>query len=106
MRKRSTRLAEKRVARRVWVAALSLSMVLVSTGAARAENAAVKGADVAFDLLILRPMGLGELIFGFICFAPAALFAGQSITDPWAHFVVEPFESTFTRPLGEFEEEY
>lgn len=106
MRKQSTRCRAKRATRRSWVAALSLAAVLGCAATARAENAAVKGADIAFDLLILRPMGLGELIFGFVCFAPAALFAGQAIGDPWEHFVLIPFESTFKRPLGEIEEEY
>jgi len=61
---------------------------------------------MAFDLIIVRPLSLGVLVFGFVCFVPAALFAGPSIADPWEMFVLEPYEATFTRPLGEFEEEY
>ena len=106
MRKRSTRCRTKRVGRRAWVAALTLSAVLGCASPARAEHPAIKGAGIAFDLIILRPLGLGELIFGFVCFAPAALFAGRSVADPWDHFVMEPYEATFVRPLGEFEEEY
>jgi hypothetical protein len=28
------------------------------------------------------------------------------VAEPWDLFVVEPFEATFTRPLGEFDDEY
>ncbi len=106
MRERSNRRRTKRAGRRVWVAALSLSAVLGCAAPARAEHPAVRGHHIAFDLIILRPLGLGELLFGFICFVPVGLFAGDAIDDPWELFVMEPFEATFTRPLGEFEEEY
>jgi len=63
-------------------------------------------ARVVFDLIIVRPLGIGEVIVGFVCFLPAALFAGRAVADPWDSFVAEPFEATFTRPLGDFEEEF
>ncbi len=106
MHERSTRHRAKRGGRRAWVAALTLSAVLGWAAPARAEHPVVAGTSIAFDLIILRPLRLGELVFGFVCFVPAALFAGPSVADPWDLFVVEPFEATFTRPLGDFEAEY
>ncbi len=106
MCERSTRRRAKRVGRRAWVAALTLSAALGCATPARAEHPVVRGTGIAFDLIIVRPLRLGELVFGFVCFVPAALFAGPSVAEPWKLFVVEPFEATFTRPLGEFEEEY
>jgi len=117
MRKGSTRRREKRDGRRAWVAALALSAVLGCAAPARAEHPVIAGTDrgehpviagtsIAFDLIIVRPLSLGELVFGFICFVPAAIVAGPSVADPWDTFVAEPFEATFVRPLGEFEEEY
>ncbi len=112
MQDRLTRRRAKRVGRRACVAALALSLVLGWTAPAQAippdggDHPVIKGAGMAFDLIIVRPLSLGVLVFGFVCFVPAALFAGPSIADPWEMFVLEPYEATFTRPLGEFEEEY
>jgi hypothetical protein len=113
MRERSTRPSAKRVGRRAWVAALALSAVLgwaapapAAPAPARGEHPVIAGTGIAFDLIILRPLRLGQLVFGFVCFVPAALFAGETVADPWDLFVVEPFEATFTRPLGDIEEEY
>ena len=106
MHERSTRHRAKRVGRRAWVAALTLSVVLGWAAPARAEHPVIAGTSIAFDLIIVRPLSLGELVFGFVCFVPAALFAGPSIAEPWELFVTDPFKATFTRPLGEFEEEY
>lgn len=108
MPRRPVRCRGERARRRTWVAALSLAALLASPVPALAEGPppAARAADIAFDLIILRPMGLGELVFGVVCFVPVALFAGKSIKDPWEHFVVGPFEDTFTRPLGEWEEDF
>ena len=113
MRERSTRCRAKRVGRRAWVAALALSAVLgwaapapAAPAPARGEHPVIAGTGIAFDLIIVRPLSLGELVFGFICCVPAAIVAGPSVADPWDTFVAEPFEATFVRPLGEFEEEY
>ena len=69
----------------------------------------------AFDLIIVRPLGVGRVAFGFVCFIPAALFAEVPVVgwrsktseaaEVWDLFVGEPFEATFLTPLGEFDEE-
>jgi hypothetical protein len=111
MRERSNRSGAKRVGRRAWVAAFTLSAALGWTAPARAvparaEHPVIAGTGMALDLIIVRPLSLGVLVFGFVCFLPAALFAGKAVAEPWDFFVVEPFEMTFTRPLGEFEGEF
>lgn len=111
MRKRSIRVGGKRVGRRDWIAALTLAILLGSVAPARAADPpavhpATRGAGIALDLIIVRPLNLGELLFGFVCFVPVALFAAPSTAEPWEMFVADPFEATFKRPLGEFDEEY
>jgi hypothetical protein len=80
------------------------------------DNAFVRGSEKTLDLLIVRPLGVGWLAFGFVCFVPAGLFAstpvdlyrnGWSSSDAasaWDLFVVTPFHQTFQTPLGEIEE--
>ena len=108
MRERSTPRSQrsKRARRRAWVVALILSAVLGGAAPARAENPVIAGVGMTLDLIIVRPLTVGQLVFGFVCFLPAALFAGKSFREPWEIFVGDPFEATFVRPLGEFEEDY
>jgi hypothetical protein len=83
------------------------------------ENGSGNLGDKAFDLIVMRPLGVGRIPFGFACFLPAAIFAelppamgGDSkrwraaVDDAWQLFVMDAVESTFMTPLGEFEEEY
>ncbi len=62
--------------------------------------------DQLFDLIILRPFGLGMTVVGGALFLPAALLASPSgaegIQDVWEQFVAPSMESTFKHPLGEF----
>jgi hypothetical protein len=54
----------------------------------------------------VRVIGLGLAVAGtafFIVALPFALTSG-STGDAWDALVVEPFEFTFTRPLGKFED--
>ena len=54
----------------------------------------------------IRVVGLGLALIGsafFIVALPFALTSG-STGDAWDALVVEPFQFTFTRPLGKFEE--
>ncbi len=63
----------------------------------------------AFAMVIdvpIRVVGLGLALIGsafFVVALPFALTSG-STGDAWDVLVVEPFEFTFTRPLGKFEE--
>ena len=63
----------------------------------------------AFAMVIdvpIRILGLGLAVVGtafFIVALPFALSSG-STGDAWDALVVEPFQFTFTRPLGKFED--
>ena len=75
--------------------------------------------DKAFDLTVTRPLGLGRIVFGVVCFIPAGILAElppllggdskrwrSSVGEAWQTFVGDQIEATFMTPLGEFEEEY
>ncbi len=79
----------------------------------------LSGLNKTFDLMIARPLGLGRLLFGVVCFIPAAVFAEvppglggeskrwrSSVGEVWQIFVGDQIDATFMTPLGEFEEEY
>jgi len=88
------------------VVALALSAGLGGAAPARAEHPVVAGAGMAIDLIIVRPFTFGQLVLGAVCFVPSAFFAPDAVREPWNIFVQDPFNATFTRPLGEFEEGY
>ena len=79
----------------------------------------LSGLNKTFDLMITRPLGVGWLLFGVVCFIPAAALAEvppglggkskrwrSSVGEVWQIFVGDQIEATFMTPLGEFEEEY
>ena len=112
-----------RRARRLTVALLA---ALTLAGPAHADAKDVFTAeeigaalDKAFDLTVTRPLGLGRIVFGVVCFIPAGIFAElpplpggdskrwrSSVGEAWQTFVGDQIEATFMTPLGEFEEEY
>ena len=63
----------------------------------------------AFAMVIdvpVRVVGIGLMVIGtafFIVSLPFALTSG-STGDAWTGLIVDPFEFTFTRPLGKFED--
>ena len=61
---------------------------------------------VAFDLVILRPLGLAALAVGAVTFVPVAVLAaasGRDGIDPALEiFVTGPAKNVFRRPLGNF----
>lgn len=73
------------------------------------SGALPKERPEAFAMVIdvpIRVLGLGLMVVGtafFIVALPFALTSG-STGDTWDALVVEPFQFTFTRPLGKFED--
>lgn len=58
---------------------------------------------MAFDLLLVRPVGLVATVLGaglFVVQIPLSLIQGTPPSDPAQKLVVEPAEFTFKRPLG------
>ncbi len=73
------------------------------------SGALPKESPEAFAMVIdvpIRVLGLGLIVVGtafFVVALPFALTSG-STGDTWDALVVEPFQFTFTRPLGKFED--
>ena len=70
------------------------------TGGSRAKDVAAG----AFDLLVLRPMGVAGMGAGLVFFVASAPFVAPSgnISETFDIFLYAPFEYTFVRPLGVF----
>lgn len=69
-------------------------------------NPIVTGLVGAFDVVILRPLGLVSVAVGAAAFVPAAFLASPMGREGWGgaleHFVVEPGRNVFLRPIGDF----
>jgi hypothetical protein len=82
---------------------------------AQAENIFARRGGQTLDLILVRPAGVGKVVFGFVVFLPAALFAEvpvvgwnnddgySAVADAWDVFVADSFQDTFMTPLGEFD---
>lgn len=58
---------------------------------------------MAFDLVIVRPIGLVATVLGaglFVLQLPLSLIQGEPPSEPAKKLVEEPAKFTFTRPLG------
>lgn len=65
--------------------------------------AAPSAGDMAFDLILVRPISLAATIVGtglFILDLPLSIFQKNAPAQPFHRLVVEPARYTFTRPLG------
>ena len=88
--------------------AATVLLMTVLTGPALAADETVtgdKGADMAIDLVVVRPLGLAATVVGavgWVVALPFTLPTGQA--GETAHqFVGRPFEYTFNRPLGDMD---
>ena len=64
-----------------------------------------EGFAMVIDVPV-RVLGVGLMVIGtafFIVSLPFALTSG-STGDAWTGLIVDPFEFTFTRPLGKFDD--
>ena len=69
----------------------------------------VSGAGMAFDFVILRPLGIVTTAVGccfFIASLPFTVWSGERIKQSGHNFVGEPAAYTFVRPLGDLREAY
>jgi len=66
----------------------------------------VNPAAAAFDVLIVRPLGLVVVPVGVAAFIPAALLTApngkDSLKEALDYFVTSPVNYVFRRPLGDF----
>ena len=85
------------------IACSVMIIMILSSSAAFAEDTH-KEEEVIFDVIAVRPVGFVTLAIGtvfFIVSLPVAVISGS--TDKAAKaLVADPFNYTFTRPLGDF----
>lgn len=88
-------------------AALSLHVGLVTADEYQdALEGKPSAGAMAFDLVIVRPVGLVATVLGaglFVLQLPLSMIQGVPPSDPAQKLVVEPAEFTFKRPLGAME---
>ena len=88
---------------------ITIACLLFALLSANVSAAIPEERPGAFAMVIdvpIRVVGLGLALIGsafFVVALPFALTSG-STGDAWDALVIEPFEFTFTRPLGKFDE--
>ena len=88
----------------ITISCLLLALVSGHTSAAVPEERP-DGFAMVIDVPV-RVIGMGLMVIGtafFIVSLPFALTSG-STGDAWTGLIVDPFEFTFTRPLGKFDD--
>jgi hypothetical protein len=103
-----------RAASLILIAALILPATTHAVGPEVAESAGpnrfvsgmTTGAVGAFDVLILRPLGLVAMAVGAGAYVPAVFLTSPMGKDGLEAateiFILEPTKSVFQRPLGDF----
>ncbi len=88
---------------------ITIACLFFALSAGNVSGAFPEERPGAFAMVIdvpIRLVGLGLALIGsafFVVALPFALTSG-STGDAWDVLVIEPFEFTFTRPLGKFDE--
>ena len=93
------------------VAAIIMITSMNPTALAAIEDprSEVSGAGMAFDLVILRPLGIATTVIGcgfFVISLPFTVWTEERIKQSGHSFVGEPASYTFVRPLGDLNESY
>ena len=87
----------------------TISCLFLALATGHASAAIPEERPEAFAMVIdvpVRVVGIGLMVIGtafFIVSLPFALTSG-STGDAWTGLIVDPFEFTFTRPLGKFDD--
>jgi hypothetical protein len=86
--------------------------LMVAAASASAQNVrdgiddTPSASAMAFDLLIVRPLGLVATVAGvglFVINLPLSVIQGEPPSEPARKFIVEPARFTFDRPLGDMD---
>jgi len=94
----------KRAVVAIWCVAL-----ITGSGPAKAQESSpwgdVDSADMAADLIFVRPVALVGTVFGAAIFVLSLPFTlpTRSADEAASALVASPFEYTFNRPLGDFD---
>ena len=98
--------ARFRAAALVLIAALLLPGSGVAEGPLQEKPAGPNPAVMAFDVVLLRPLGFVALVVGVGAFIPATIITApnglDSVQSAMEIFVIEPGKAVFQRPLGRF----
>jgi hypothetical protein len=81
---------------------LMTSLLMLSSTVAFAEN--TQEGNIIGDALIIRPLGLVSIVAGTAVFVVSLPFAAitKSVPKTAKQLVVDPFNYTFDRPMGDF----
>jgi hypothetical protein len=79
---------------------IAISIVMISVPAFGNDQA----LDATVDIIVVRPVSLVATVVGTAVFIVSLPFSipSQSVGSTARTLVVEPFNYTFTRPIGEF----
>jgi hypothetical protein len=72
-------------------------------GSSTVSESAPSAGAMAFDLVVVRPLGLAATVIGagvFILNLPLTPFEKDAPQAPFQRLIVDPAHYTFTRPLG------
>ena len=87
------------------IIAFSMMIIMILSSAAAFAEDTHKQEEIIADVIAVRPLGLVTLTIGaafFIVALPIGVISGS--TDKAAKVLVaDPFNYTFTRPLGDFD---
>ncbi len=86
------------------IIACSMMIIMILSSAAAFAEDTHKEEDTIFDLIAVRPLGFVTLSIGaafFIVSLPVGVVSGSTGKAEKA-LVGDPFNYTFTRPLGDF----
>ncbi len=96
------------ILKRLVILMTTLSLILVPCMTCLAQDIeqddAVIAGQMAGDALVARPLGLCATVIGgalFVVSLPFSLLGGNT-GDAFHYLLAEPFNFTFTRPLGDF----
>ena len=87
-----------------FVAVMAISLVTATPAIAEEQLPAERrGGDMAFDLVLARPIGLLSIIGGSVLFVVSLPFTipSGSMDAAADELVKKPIEYTFKRPLGQ-----
>lgn len=86
--------------------ALLAGVAQASDGTGQSLDATPSAGAMAFDAVVVRPLGLASLVIGSVLFVaqlPFDIAVEGGAKAPFQKLVAEPAKFTFARPLGSLE---
>ncbi len=91
--------------KKIMIVAL-IVVTLISTSVPALAEYRARAPEIIADVLIARPLGLACIVLGTAAFIVALPFAitSDSVKPVGRTLVTTPFNFTFTRPVGNFDD--